>query len=285
MVALGMKGDKKQMVNQLSIEQLECVAKELRRLIVTTSQEAGGAHFGGSLSMVEILTVLYWKILKIDPERPNWEQRDYFILSKGHGNAGLAPTLAKRGFFAEELLEEFNSLGSSFGMHTSTKEKGVEHSTGSLGHGLSVGLGIALGLRIDNKGNRVFILQGDGEIQEGSVWEGAMAAGGWGMDNLITIIDRNGFSMDGLTEEIVPLEPLKEKWESFNWSVKVCDGHSIRDLSDRLSEIPFQRGKPSCLIAKTTKGKGISFMENKYQWHYGYMSAEEYETAKRELDG
>jgi len=266
-----------------TVGEIKKIAEENRKLIVKVAQESGGGHFGGSLSEVEILTVLYWGIMKIDPKNPNWPERDYFILSKGHGCAGFGPILAKRGFIPLEELKTFNKLGSIFGMHTSLKMKGVEHPTGSLGHGLSVAQGIALGLKLDRKLNRVFVLEGDGELDEGTVWEVAMSAVKFKLDNLINIIDRNKVSMDGPTKEVMPLEPLAKKWESFGWVVKEVDGHNIKSLLDVFSQIPFQKGKPSVIIANTIKGKGISFMEGKYQWHYGSMNKEQYKLAKEEL--
>ena len=265
------------------VEELKKVADENRKLIVKVTQESGGGHFGASLSEVEILTALYWGVMKVDPKNASWPERDYFILSKGHGCAGFGPILAKKGFIPMEELKTFNQLGSCFGMHTTLKMVGVEHPTGSLGHGLSVGQGIALALKLDKKPNRVFILQGDGEIQEGTVWEVAMSAAKFKSDNLITIIDRNGLSMDGPTEEVMPLEPLADKWESFGWAVKVVDGHDMKSLLEVLNQVPFQKDKPSVIIANTVKGKGISFMENQYQWHYGYMDDEQYQKAVEEL--
>lgn len=270
-------------VTEAQAEELTKKAKELRALIVKTTQESGGGHFGGSLSEVEILTVLYWAVLKIDPKNPKWSERDYFILSKGHGCAGFGPILAERGFMDKELLSTFNKLGSCFGMHTTLKMTGVEHPTGSLGHGLSVGLGIALAMKLDSKENRVFVLQGDGEINEGQPWEAAMAAKKWKLDNFISIIDRNGLSMDGPTEEIMPTEPLEEKWRSFGWAVRTVDGHDVRSLLEVFNEIPFEEDKPSVVIAKTVKGKGISFMEDRYNYHYAVMSPEQFEQAKREV--
>jgi transketolase len=270
-------------ITESMVKELTEIADENRRLIVHTAQDCGGGHFGGSLSEVEILTALYWGIMKIDPKNLTWPERDYFILSKGHGCAGFGPILAKRGFIPMEELKTFNQLGSCFGMHTTLKMAGVDHPTGSLGHGLSVGQGLALALKLDKKSNRVFVLQGDGEIQEGSVWEAAMSAAKFKSDNLISIIDRNGVSMDGPTEEVMPLEPLAEKWESFGWAVKTVDGHDMKSLLDVLNQVPFQKDKPSCIIANTVKGKGISFMEGDYQWHYGYMDDEQYAKAKETL--
>jgi len=265
------------------VEEIKKIADENRKLIVKVAQESGGGHFGGSLSIVEILTALYWGVLKVAPKNPDWPERDYFILSKGHGCAGFGPILAKRGFIPLEELKKFNKLGSIFGMHTTIKMKGVEHPTGSLGHGLAVGQGIALGLKLDKKLNRVFVLEGDGELNEGTIWETAMSAPKFKLDNLINIIDRNKMSMDGPTEEVMPLEPLTEKWKSFGWAVKEINGHNIKSLLDVLNQVPFQKGKPSVIIAHTVKGKGISFMEGKYQWHYGCMNKEQCKLAEEEL--
>ncbi|MBN1673482.1 MAG: transketolase [Kiritimatiellae bacterium] len=270
-------------ITQQRVDELAELSKKLRHLIVHNTQLTGGGHFGASLSMVEILTALYWEVMNIDPENPKWAGRDYFVLSKGHACAGFAPVLAEKGFFDPRLLTTFNQLGSCFGMHTTLKMAGVEHPTGSLGHGLSVGLGIALGLKLDGKPNRVFVLIGDGEQQEGSVWEAVMAAGNWGVDNLITIVDRNFLSQDGETEKLMRLEPLADKWRSFNWSVKTVDGHDMGSVLNGLARLPFEPDKPSCLIAETVKGKGVSFMENQPKWHYGIMTDEQYETATREV--
>lgn len=270
-------------ISESMVKKLKKIADKNRELIVKVAQEAGGGHFGGSLSEVEILTALYWGVLKVDPKKLAWEERDYFILSKGHGCAGFGPILAKRGFIPMEDLKTFNQLGSCFGMHTTLKMAGVEHPTGSLGHGLPIGQGIALSLKLDKKSNRVFVLQGDGELNEGTVWETAMSAPKFKLDNLINIIDRNKLSMDGPTEQIMPLEPLAEKWESFGWAVKTIDGHDMKSILDTLNQVPFQKDKPNCIIANTVKGKGISFMEGKYQWHYGYMNNKQYDEAKIEV--
>jgi len=270
-------------VTDALVDKLTKKATELRTLTVKNLQATGGGHFGGSLSMVEILTALYWGVMKVDPSNPKDPNRDYFILSKGHGCAGLGPILTERGFMDSELLSTFNQLGACFGMHTTLKMTGVEHPTGSLGHGLSVGLGIALALKLDKKPNRVFVMQGDGEINEGQPWEAMMAGNKFKLDNLVTIIDRNGLSMDGPTEEIMPLEPLEDKFRSFGWATKTVDGHDMRSLMEAFSQIPFEKGSPSAIIAKTVKGKGISFMEGKYNYHYAALSDDQYETAKREV--
>ena len=258
--------------------------KFIRRKIIEILAEAGGGHYGGSLSPVEILTCLYLNILRIDPQRPNWVDRDRFILSKGHACAAFVSILAEIGFFRTELLDTFNKLDGPFGMHPDMhKIPGCDMSTGSLGHGLSVGVGMALAGRLDNRDFRVFVLVGDGECQEGSIWEGAMAAAHYKLDNLIAIVDRNKLSMDGSTEEIMALEDLDKKWEAFGWVVQEIDGHDIEAILGVLESIPFEEKKPSVVIANTVKGKGISFMENRYKWHYREAAEEQTRQALREL--
>lgn len=265
------------------ISSLREKAKLVRKHIVKMLAEAGGGHFGGSLSSVEILVSLYFHILRIDPKSPRWEDRDRFVLSKGHACAALCPVLAERGFFSSQLLLTFNELDSPFGMHPDMhKIPGCDMSTGSLGHGLPVGLGMALTAKLDKKSYRVFVLLGDGELQEGSVWEAAMAAKHYRLDNLAVIVDRNGIELDGPTEEIMSLEPLVEKWRSFGWKVKEIDGHKIEEIVEALRDLPFEVNRPGIVIAHTVKGKGISFAENTHDWHYATITEEQ---AQRALIG
>ncbi|MBC7190181.1 transketolase [Candidatus Aerophobetes bacterium] len=265
--------------------ELERKAKSIRRRIIEILAKAGGGHYGGSLSCVEILTCLYFDILNINPERPKWEERDRFILSKGHAAAAFVCVLAERGFFPSDLLDTFNKLDSPFGMHPDmNKIPGCDMSTGSLGHGLSVGVGMALAAKVDKKKFRVFVLLGDGECQEGSVWEGAMAAAHYKLDNLIAIVDRNRICMDGCTEEIMALGDLRKKWEAFGWKVREINGHNVEEILRALRSVPFEEGKPSVTIANTVKGKGVSFMENTHKWHYRAASEEETKRALGELE-
>lgn len=259
-------------------------AKVVRKHIIEMLWEAGGGHFGGSLSCVDILVALYFEVLKINPQDPNWEDRDRFILSKGHACAALCPILAERGFFSVQLLNTFNKLDSRFGMHPDMRKiPGCDMSTGSLGHGLPVGVGIALAGKLDAKTYKVFVLLGDGELQEGSVWEAMMAASHYKLDNLVAIVDCNKIELDGPTEEIMALEPLSEKLNSFGWSVEEIDGHNMEEILRVLQKLPIEKGKPSIIIAHTIKGKGISFMENTHEWHYGKLNKEEFEKALIEL--
>ncbi len=266
-------------LNKEQEKKLKSLANKSRLLTAKAFHESGmGGHYGGSFSSAEIFTVLYNGILQVDPKNPNWEGRDHFILSKGHVAAMLASVLAFRGFIKEEDLMKYDQLDSAYGMHTTLKIPGIELAAGSLGHGLSFSLGIALEKKLSHKTSRVFVLQGDGEINAGSVWEAAMSAGKYKLDNLITVIDRNMCNMEGNTEDIMPLEPLEDKWKSFGWSVKTVDGHNVNELYETLSSVPFETGKPSCIIAKTVKGKGIDYMEGKFNFHHAKVNDKDYDT-------
>lgn len=234
---------------------------------------------------VEIITALYFNILRINPQNPKWEERDRFILSKGHGCAALYAALAEKGFFPTKLLNTFCKTGSILLGHPEVdKVPGIEVSTGSLGHGLSIAVGISLAAKYDNKAYRVFVLLGDGECQEGSVWEAVMAASHFKLDNLIAIVDNNGLQAIGAIDEIISLEPLSKKWESFGWTLKEVDGHNLKQLLETLANIPFKKDRPNVVIANTIKGKDISFMENKVFWHTRTLNKEEQLQAIRDLE-
>jgi transketolase len=267
-------------ISDALVKDLENKTRENRKkLVEVLYKKKGGGHFGGSLSCMEILTVLFTGILNIDPKNPKWEKRDYFLLSKGHTNAAFATVLASKGYFSEEKLSKAT-------MHPKDDTPGVEISTGSLGHGLSLGLGIAAALKLNKMNSKVYVLLGDGELHEGQNWEAMQTAAGWHLDNLVAIVDRNMLGMDGPTETVtIPLESLADKWRSFNWEVKTVDGHNVRDLVTAFTSIPFQPGKPSVVIAKTIKGKGVSFMENQTQWHMGVINEEQYKTAISDIEG
>jgi len=260
------------------------IAKEIRKKILKMIFTSQSSHIGSALSCVDILTTLYFKILKIDPQKPSAENRDRFILSKGHAASALYATLAQRGFFSEEVLNSYCLNGGKLPGHSTIHcVPGVEVSTGSLGHGLAIGAGMAIAGKHDNKNYRVFVLMSDGECDEGSVWETAMFASHHELDNLIGILDYNKLQAFGKTKDVLNLEPLRKKWVSFGWQVKEIDGHNFKQIEKVLSKAPFKKNKPSIIIAHTIKGKGISFMENKLEWHYKSPSKEEYLFALKEL--
>jgi transketolase len=219
-------------------------------------------HTGGALSIADIIAALYFHILNVDPKHPQWGGRDYFILSKGHTVPALDAALAMRGFFPEDVLTTHLELDSIISGHACAKTTpGIDTSTGSLGHGLSIGVGAALGIRMDEARNRVFVLLGDGELQEGSNWEAAMAAAHHRLDNLIAIVDRNWYQT-GRTEEMMRLEPLADKWKSFGWGVRTIDGHNMEEIVTALESVPYEPERPSVIIANTIKGKGVSFIQH-----------------------
>lgn len=260
------------------------MANRIRHHIVELATNSPGAHVGGSMSVTEILTVLFFDdVLKVDPANPQWNERDHLIYSKGHASAALYAVLAERGFFPVSELASYKQPGSRLVGHPSRDIPGVEWATGSLGHGLPVGVGISLANRHDNIAGRTFVVLGDGECQEGSIWEAAMSAAHFRLDNLVVIVDRNGFQEDGPTEEIMALEPLADKWRSFGWQVAEIDGHDVGELSSALHRLPFASGQPSCVIARTEKGHGLSFTSNTHTWHYGKFSAQQHQQALAEL--
>jgi len=256
------------------------IRKNILRLI--KADQAG--HLGGALSSVEIMTALYFQIMKVDPKNPRWEQRDRFVLSAGHKCLALYSTLAEKGFFDKSLLDTYGSLKSIFPGHPDMhKVPGVESNTGALGHGLSIGGGMAMGLKLSGLKARVYIILGDGELAEGSNWEAAAAASHHGLDNLLALIDRNGLQIGGRTTDVMSYEPLDERWCSFGWSVREVDGHNLKSLVKAMSAIPFEEGKPSLIIADTIKSKGFSFAEDKANYHYWKATTEEIEQAEKDL--
>jgi len=260
------------------------IATEIRKKIVRMHAKSGSSHIGSALSVVDILTVLYFDILKINLKNPWVENRDRFILSKGHAASALYATLSQQGFFPEEILDEYCIDGGRLPGHSTMHcVLGVEVSTGSLGHGLPMSVGIAVAAKHDGYKYRVFVLLSDGECDEGSVWEAAMFAAHHKLDNLIVIIDRNELQAFGRTEEVVNLEPLGDKWAAFGWVVKEIDGHNFLEIEDALCRVPFKKNRPSIIIAHTIKGKGVSFMENQLAWHYKSPNKEQLEIALKEL--
>ena len=267
------------------IEKLQTTAKKIRRGIIEQVYKASSGHPGGSLSIADILTVLYFKELNIDPENPKWEDRDRIILSKGHCAPALYSCLASRGFFNPEELETFRKIeGKLQGHPDMNKVPGVDMSSGSLGQGLSCVNGMAIAGKIDNKDYRVYCILGDGEIEEGQVWEAAMASAKYKLDNLCVIVDNNNLQIDGTIEEVMNSYPIDEKFKSFGFQIINIDGHDIDEIIKAFEVAKEVKGKPTCIIAKTVKGKGVSFMENKVEWHGKAPNEEEYKQAMKELE-
>ena len=263
----------------------QTLARRIRRDVLLMTHRSGASHVGTSLSMADLLAVLYGGLLRVDPDRPRWPERDRFILSKGHGCAGLYAVLAERGFFPLARLAEFYQDGTSMAGHvTHSGVPGVEASTGALGHGLSIACGMALAGRRDRRSYRVFTLLSDGECDEGATWEAALLAAHHRLENLIAIVDYNKIQSLGTVKDVLDLEPLAQKWEAFGWAVREIDGHNVGEISKALVTIPFTPGRPSCAIAHTVKGKGVSFMENQLLWHYRSPDASEVARALAELD-
>ena len=244
-------------------------SRHLRRLVVQALEGGGRGHVGSSLSLIEIVRSLYDDVLRHRPAEPNWDGRDRFILSKGHGCLALYAVLADKGYFPIDTLKTFCHRDSILGGHPEAgKVPGVEASTGALGHGLSIGVGMALAARLKRSESRVFVAMGDGEINEGSVWEAAMAASKHDLDNLITIIDYNKMQSYGLVNEVQPLEPLADKWRSFGFSAVEVNGHDLSALTDAFSKAPFAVHRPTAIICHTVKGKGMAFAEHEPSWHH-----------------
>jgi transketolase len=250
-------------------------AWDIRKLIVETTFTCGGSHLGGSLSQTDILVALYWKYMNIDPANPTWEDRDRFILSKGHGGVGWASVLGEKGYFDKDLLKNFNKTGSPFGMHLdSLKVKGCDASTGSLGHGLAIAVGLAVGAKLNKKSYRTYCMVGDGELCEGTNWEAAIIATHHKLDNLTLFVDRNKLMIDGPTEDITSLEPIDAKFQAFGWETITIDGHDFAQIGEAIEKAQAIKNKPTVIICNTIKGKGIELFENKSQWHYGGINSD-----------
>jgi len=271
-------------ISDQEMEMLNEKAMQLRMDIVDVTFWAGGAHIGGALSMVEILVILYYKFLNIDPARPDWEDRDRFVLSKGHAGVGYAPLLSRKGYFEFDTLRDFNNFKSPFGMHLDAlKVTGVDLSTGSLGHGLPMAGGLALGARFQKKAWTTYCVLGDGECNEGSIWEAAMAASHYRLTNLVTIVDRNKYCVDGNTEAVMGIEPFCDKWRAFGFDVQEVDGHDFRGLERAIEIARAAEQKPVAVIAHTIKGKGVDFMEDDVKWHYGGLDSDARSSSKKSI--
>lgn len=260
------------------------IAQTLRRHAVRMVHRARASHLGSCLSMADIVACLYWDTLRVDPERPEDAERDRFILSKGHAAALLYAALAERAFFPVAELDTYAQAGSSLTGHVNSEVKGVEFSSGSLGHGLSVGCGLALAAKRSGRSYRTFVLASDGELDEGSNWEAILFAPHHKLDNLVLIVDYNKIQSFGRVSEVLELHPLAEKFRSFNWSVVEVDGHNIPQIQAALGSVPAAPGKPTVVLAHTVKGKGVSFMEDRLLWHYRSPSDEHLQSALQELE-
>jgi transketolase len=267
------------------IQKLQFTALKIRRNILRLIRAGEAGHSGGALSSVEIVTALYFNLMNIDPAKPKWTQRDRFVLSAGHKCLVLYAALAERGFFDASVLDTYGSLDSPIPGHPNMhKLPGIETNTGALGHGLSIAGGMALGLRMDKSKSRVFVLMGDGELAEGSNWEAASAASMHRLENLIVFVDRNKLQISGPTVDVMNYEPLDERWRSFGWSVRVIDGHDLESIISTVNQAPFEKGKPSVIIADTLKSKGLSFAEGKVNYHYWKATPEEMKQAENDLE-
>jgi transketolase len=255
-----------------------------RKKILQYIYQAKAGHTGGDLSCIDILNVLYNKILRVSPETFNSPDRDRYVQSKGHCVEALYVVLASKGYFAEEDLNTICKYESHYIGHPTKKIKGIEQNTGALGHGLPICVGMAIAAKLDKKDYRVYTLLGDGELPEGSNWEAALTAAQYKLDNICVIIDKNQLQITGPTNEVCSTDPLPQKWESFGWAVTEIDGNDIAALTSAFDALPFEKGKPSVIIANTIKGKGVSFMENQIKWHHGVPSEEQYHQAQHELD-
>lgn len=266
-------------------KELKKQAREVRESILRMHHTSNSPHIGSALSTVEILTAMYFNILKIDPKNPKDENRDRFILSKGHAGSALYAVLAQKGFFPKDLLKGFSVDNGKMWEHPNLgQQPGIEATTGSLGHGMPIATGFALAGKADEKNYRSFVLMSDGECDEGSVWEAALFAAQHKLDNLIVIIDYNKIQGFGRVEDVLKLEPFAEKWKAFGFSVKEINGHDFGEIIGALDRVPLENGKPSVIIAHTIKGKGVSFMENTLKWHYKSPNAEQLKKALEEVE-
>ena len=264
--------------------ELKVKSIEYRRKLLQCIKRAKAGHTGGDLSCIDILNVLYNRVLNVSPETFDDPGRDRYVQSKGHSVEALYVVLADRGFFSESDLDTLCCYRSHYAGHPSRRVRGIEQNTGALGHGLAFSVGVALAGRMDGAAYRVYTLLGDGELAEGSNWESMLTAAHYRLDNLTAIVDRNTLQITGCTEDVCALEPLRKKFEAFGWAVREVDGHDVAALTDAFLAAPFETGRPSMVIARTVKGKGVSFMEDVAKWHHGVPNDQQYEQAQQELD-
>ncbi len=266
------------------IKHLQLQAEKVRKRVVEIIFSSRSGHIGGALSSVDMETALYFNIMNVDPANPKYEDRDRFILSKGHSVETLYSVLAAAGFIDDEILNSYGHFGSKLAGHPTNKIPGVELNSGALGHGLSVGVGLAIAAKMDRKLYHTFVLMGDGEQDEGSIYEAAMAASHYRLNNLVAIIDRNELQISGKTEDVMSLEPMRQRWEAFGWEVCDIDGNHMEAIVDAFESLDYTNAKPKLIIAHTTKGCGISFMEKIAKWHHGAPTEDQFVEAIAEID-
>lgn len=266
------------------LKKLMLLAEEIRKCLLQIVYSAKAGHIGGSLSSVEVETALYFHVMNVDPSNPLDPDRDRFILSKGHSVEAYYAVLAAKGFISQELLDTYGHFGSKLAGHPTKRVPGIELNSGALGHGLSVGVGMAIAAHMDKKSYKTFVVMGDGEQGEGSIYEAAMSASHYKLGNLVAIIDRNTLQISGLTEEIMSLEPMRKRWEAFGWQVFDVAGNDMEDLVKTFDGFDYSSDKPKLIISHTTKGNGISYMEKVAKWHHGVPDVTQYQQALKEID-
>lgn len=272
------------MINDNRVSALKLTAEQIRRRLVEVVYNAKAGHIGGGLSSVNVLTALYFDVMNVDPKKPAMPQRDRFVMSKGHCVEALYSVLEAKGFLTKEEVDTYGTYNTKLAGHPTKKVTGVEINSGALGHGLSVGVGLAIAAKMDKAPFRTFVLMGDGEQGEGSIYEAAMSASHYKLDNLVAIIDRNGLQISDTTENVMALEPIRDRWEAFGWDVIDTNGDDMQSLLEAFETVDYADGKPTLIISHTTKGHGVKLMENVLKWHHGVPSAEEYEQALADID-
>jgi transketolase len=269
----------------MNAKQLELIAEQNRKRLVEVVYAAKAGHIGGDLSCLNVMTALYFEVMKnIDPAQPKNPERDRFVLSKGHCVEALYVTLEAKGFLKPEVLDTLGKFGSILSGHPTIEVPGIEVNSGALGHGLSIGVGMAIAAKMDKKPYRTYVMMGDGEQGEGSIYEAAMAGHRYHLDNLVAIIDRNHLQISGDTEDVMPLDSIKERWSAFGWDVITMNGDSMEDIVKTFAAIDYQNCKPHLLVSETTKGKGVSFMEGIAKWHHGVLNEEQCKAAVKEIE-
>jgi transketolase len=267
----------------MQVKELELQSEVNRRRLMEVVYTAKAGHIGGDLSCLNMMTVLYFDVMNVDPANPKWAERDRFVLSKGHCVEALYTVLEAKGFIKPELTNTLGQYGSILAGHPTIEVPGIEVNSGALGHGLSIGTGMAIAAKMDGKSYRTYVMMGDGEQGEGSIYEAAMAGNQYKLDNLVAIIDRNGLQISGTTEEVMSLEDMRQRWTAFGWDVKEVNGDSVEEIVRTLHSIDYTNGKPHLIISHTTKGKGVSYMEGIAKWHHGMPSEEQYQQAISEI--